>query len=193
VDINIHFGHAVPPRDDVVISTIPMPELMKNLGYDQCPQFNSFVGTNLKTTLSQCDAYVSLMVPDPDKDFSRISLTGSELIVECPGEYKWTDEQKESMLEEVTALLGITNPVLSATITAANQHYAKINPIDDDARKQFIFWATDKANVFSLGRYATWRPGLLLDDLVQDIRLIERWIKDRYNMSHHRSKLVGGQ
>ena len=64
----------------------------------------------------------------------------------------------------------------------------ELSRIDEELRKDFIYWATDKHNIFSLGRFATWRPGLLLDDLVKDIRLIDKWIDrgDRYALARVR-------
>jgi hypothetical protein len=56
------------------------------------------------------------------------------------------------------------------------QKYAKILPIDEDERRRFIMWASDQHRIFSFGRYAVWRPGLLLDDLVQDFRVIMKLI-----------------
>jgi hypothetical protein len=52
--------------------------------------------------------------------------------------------------------------------------YAKVLPIDDRERKRFIMWASENHNIYSLGRFATWRPGLLMDDLVHDVRVIQR-------------------
>jgi hypothetical protein len=48
-------------------------------------------------------------------------------------------------------------------------------------------WATDNYNIFSLGRFATWRPGLQMDDLVQDVRKIEGWFSNRYELQKHRA------
>ncbi len=59
----------------------------------------------------------------------------------------------------------------------------KILPIDEDVRKRFIMWASDKHQVYSLGRFATWRPGLLLDDVVNDVRVIQR-IHKQGNYEH---------
>jgi hypothetical protein len=50
----------------------------------------------------------------------------------------------------------------------------KILPIDEDIRRRFIMWASDNFGIYSLGRFATWRPGLQLDDLVNDVRVIQR-------------------
>jgi len=63
-------------------------------------------------------------------------------------------------------------------ITVSEQRYHKIEPIDEEDRRAFIFWSSSIANrAFSLGRFACWRPGLLLDDLVKDVRKIDGWIR----------------
>jgi hypothetical protein len=95
----------------------------------------------------------------------------------------------ERTLTIATDILGISIDRLS-NITKVEQKYFKILPIDNDERKRFIAWATDNFNIYSLGRYATWRPSLLLDDLVQDIRLIEKWglLSDKYDLNQQRRK-----
>ena len=83
--------------------------------------------------------------------------------------------------------LGLGSKFLPTNGFMTSQKYAKIQPIDETARKQFLAWATDNFNIFSLGRFATWRPGLLLDDLVQDVQRIEKWaFADRYSMRFRR-------
>lgn len=81
----------------------------------------------------------------------------------------------DDAVDRATFLLGIS-PFDVVDAAARPATYAKALPIDDDVRREFISWATDNFNVFSLGRFATWRPALLLDDLVNDIRLIDRWL-----------------
>ena len=175
------------------ISTIPMPMLMAALDYPQHkrPDFGSRPGLNIKARLKDTDAYVTLMVPNPNIAFSRVSITGNELIVEVPNlisvDENWMKEIAQHNLEEALEILDIQDQDAMSTIKWSMQTYAKIDPIDDDVRKDFIHWATDQHGIFSLGRYATWRPGLLLDDLVQDIQLIERWLsKGRYALARHR-------
>jgi hypothetical protein len=72
--------------------------------------------------------------------------------------------------------LGIQTKNVSE-LTASYQNYFKIIEINDAERKKFLRWASVHHNVYSLGRYATWRPKLLLDDLVNDVRKIENWIQ----------------
>lgn len=176
-----HFNFSVdaPSLDKPIISTIPMPNLMDMLQYPLRDKFNfrHTQGSNITAKVQDCNAYVSLLVPDPGYAFSRISLTGNHLIVE--GKDLIVDD-----LHLAAQLLGISASKIS-DVDLHDQHYAKIEPIeDDDARREFIFWASSEHNIFSLGRYACWKPKLLLDDLVQDIRLIEKWMmkRDRYAM-----------
>ncbi|HEX4199996.1 MAG TPA: hypothetical protein VHY59_00650 [Chthoniobacterales bacterium] len=185
---NIHFQQdiAFPLVNELItISTIPMPSLMEQLGYESDAKFEYEHGTNIKAKITDCDAYISLLIPDPTIPFSRLSITGDELIVEGNGSVAL-----DQTLAQATDILGISLDRLS-NINRFEQKYFKILPIDNDERKRFIAWATDNFNIYSLGRYATWRPTLLLDDLVQDIRLIEKWglLSDKYDLNQQRRKV----
>jgi hypothetical protein len=186
---------AMAGPDSPVISTIPMPALMNILGWERSSEFRSRRGLNIVGTIAGAEAYCSLYVPDPLLPFSRISLTGDQLIVECT----------EDFLEEVDALPAIERPhkvretLLSAlhlmgldgvelAYEAIPQKYAKILPIDEDERRAFIMWASTTHNIWSLGRFATWRPSLLLDDVVNDVRVIQRLVAKRGEAYHHNLK-----
>jgi hypothetical protein len=84
-------------------------------------------------------------------------------------------------------LLGLHEDALTG-ITSHASKYAKILPIPEQVRRDFMHWATVNHHIYSLGRFATWRPGLMLDDLVNDIRLIAGWIdrSDNYAISRKR-------
>lgn len=179
-------GHQGP-----IISTLPMPALMKELGYKSPLQFNSTPGLNVKATIADCDAYVSLLIPDPTIPFSRVSITGNELITECHAAF--CDSVGESKLHAdlvvsmVSDLLGIHIDKFS-DIRSYLQKYAKITPVDDDARKAFLHWATVNHGIYSVGRFACWRPSLLLDDIISDVRKIEGWLNksSKYDVARDR-------
>lgn len=158
-----------------IISTIPMPTLMRALDYPSPPAFDWRPAVNITAWIEDCDAFVSLLVPSPEFPFSRISITGNRLIIEVPGSTVMTPSDVVAAVDRATFLLGIS-PFAVHDPVARPATYAKALPIDDDVRREFMSWATDNFNVFSLGRFATWRPALLLDDLVNDIRLIDRWL-----------------
>lgn len=171
IELGVKFDFAF--TQSKVISTIPMPDLMTALNYPaERPIFKYFSGTNLRATVNNCDAFVSMLVPDPELPFSRISVTGNEFIVEiAPGRSKYPHS-----IGEAAELIGI-DPSDLIDVKEQVQNYAKIAPIDEHQRKTFIYYAsTLQGKAFSLGRYACWRPKLLLDDLINDIRLIDSWI-----------------
>lgn len=173
-----------------IISTMPMPALMKALDYPdrEHVSFGYSHGTNVRCSIRHCDAYVSLYVPDPAYRFSRVSITGRELVLECPNQMaaNINAENAWDLVCEAAEMLGVNPNLLDRNATVHEQKYAKILPINNALREDFIHWATDKHHVFSLGRFATWRPGLLLDDLVQDVQLIERWLNSKYKAARHR-------
>lgn len=207
--IKINYGtEFIPPAPVVgewkpIISTLPMPVLMGLLKYPVRTPFYNIEGLNIRAIIvSGCDAFVSVLVPDPNLPMSRISITGDELIIEVPRfNFAGLDgtanphgdellmQIAEANIKTACELLGMDDlSFLAGSIQPYRQKYSKVLPIDDDVRKDFIHWATDTHGIFSLGRFATWRPGLLLDDLVKDIRLIDKWIsnKDRYAVARHR-------
>jgi len=187
----IHFGLDFKFRDGdglPMISTIPMPALMNALGYPEVKtEFKSTKLTNIRVRIDHCDAYATLLVPSPKYKFSRVSITGDELIAEIPFE-KVSEADLYIIAAEAAELMGIVEDDFIGYPTASVQKYAKIAPVDEEIRRDFIYWATEKHNVYSLGRFATWRPKLLLDDLVQDVQKIEGWIKrnDRYAVALER-------
>lgn len=177
------------------ISTIPMPLMMQMLGWDRQSDFQYRRGLNIKSTVPGANAYCSLYVPDPLLPFSRISLTGDELIVECNEEFlddvnNTPANNKAHMIREAflkaVHMMGLDGVEIS--YEAYEQKYAKILPIDENERRAFILWASTQHNVYSLGRFATWRPGMLLDDVVNDVRVIQRLIKQRGASYYHHLK-----
>ena len=169
-----------------VISTMPMPALMKILDYEDVPEFKFVHGANLVCKLRNVNAYVSVYVPDPSIPFNRVSITGDQMIVEfsMPGENLRAIEEEVNILRDskTNAEKVLFSACIAVGINEANivsyewkvQRYSKILPIDESERRKFIMWATDKYGIYSLGRFATWRPGLLMDDVVHDVQVIRR-------------------
>jgi hypothetical protein len=153
------------------ISTIPMLNLMKLLHYPSVPIFGHKPGVVFVGRILACDAYVSVLFPGPEP-YSRATITGDRLMIEFPG---MTELPESYNLAEAYFALGLDAAVV-LDAEFKKQEYFKIISIGDSERKKFQRWATVNHNVYSLGRYSTWRPKLLLDDLVNDIRKIESWI-----------------
>jgi hypothetical protein len=172
---------------------MPMPTLMKLLDYDRRRDVNFQMqnGCNVNATLRNVNAYCTLYVPSPEIAFNRISITGDKITIEVSGANK--DTVAPYGLRYVCnalSLFGIhPGEVMSADteVEVKDQKYSKILPIDESERKRFMIWASDRFNIYSLGRFATWRPGLLLDDVVHDVRVIKRMIDSGHSYDHRKA------
>lgn len=176
------------------VSTIPMKSLMQALNYPHrdAAKFAWQPAVNIRVPLANTDAYVSLLVPDPQYPFSRISITGDELIIEIPGgaleTYTSAPGTVSFTVNRALELLGLSLTDQAEFASVHASPYAKILPIDEDIRKDFIHWATEHHGVWSVGRFACWKPGLLLDSLVEDIQRIDGWLtkRSRYDIQKAR-------
>ena len=146
-------------------------------------------GSTVLARVKDCDSYVTLQVPDPNVPFYRCSITGDLLIVEFANtDDRSMDYDAEREAKRAALLMGIRQGHVHL-VRRREMQYAKMVPIHEPTRRNFIYWAsTIKGRAYQLGRYATWRPRLQLDDLVKDVRLIEGWIKSPsalYDMEEH--------
>jgi hypothetical protein len=174
-----------------VISTIPMPALMKIVGWKDVPDFNHkpIFAYNAEITSPQVDVYQTIYYPDIGLPFYRASLCGRYLTIEFIDEPE--QEEIQRALEEVLEDFGLGSPldnVIFFSDGKAKRHeYGKIVPCDDEARKDFIYTMSREYNIYSLGRFATWRQ-LLLDDVVDDIKIIEKLIaSEGKRQDYHRA------
>jgi hypothetical protein len=192
--IDKEFFHTqYPDQVKSVISTLPMPVLMDLLDYDgPRPEFKSIPGINVMARIKNCDMYCSLYIPDPAIGPYRVSINGDMMIAEVAlvdERLRETmrygsltpnaiiQEQINTWREQAFAALGIEWPSQETyDHSFARQQFQKIVPVDERERQRFIIWASDVHNCFSLGRFATWRPSLLLDDIIHDTRVISRLI-----------------
>lgn len=170
-----------------IISTIPMPALMDILDYPELrPRFNYVSGATITYDLpEEFDVCATVYFPDPEIPCYRASITERRLIIEFSNETESfmelnlpeNREQLLSMSNAAIYFLGIQDKVdildFRARAKFKPMKYAKITRADEQMRKRFILWATEAHNIYSLGRFATWRPGLLLDDVVNDVRVIQ--------------------
>lgn len=183
VDLNFSFSSSLAGvsaySDPPIISTIPMPALMKIVGWNPS---GAFLHKTISTVTCEIikpvtEVYQTLYYPGPEA-FYRASITGSHLIIEYVGDAATLG--KDGMHLHILKVLGdfgMQNTSVTNLSLKVNQ-YGKIAPVPEEARKPFILAMSDQYNVYSVGRYATWR-GILLDDVVKDITLVERFIRER--------------
>tara|TARA_R110001592_G_scaffold6922_4_gene38208 strand:+ start:537 stop:1487 length:951 start_codon:yes stop_codon:yes gene_type:complete len=158
-----------------IISTLPMPVLMKIVGWGEIPDFpkQKIWTQKVKIMDPDCQVCQTIYYPDPLIKHYRVSLIGDTLISE------FTEKPDTNIGVHAMDVLNEDFGIRSYKIDdmkESEQEYGKIMPIDDRIRKEFIFQMTNKYNIYSVGRFATWRQ-LLLDDVVDDLKVVEQFIR----------------
>lgn len=152
-----------------VISTIPMPIMMEKIGWQTELKFEKrpIWSIVLDIITPEVDVYQTIYFSDPAVPYYRASLVGNRLIIEC---ISHPSSRSTEIISQVLDYFGIT-AYSYEDATVKEQEYGKIVPIDNDERKEFIYTLTRDYNIYSLGRFATWRQ-ILLDDLIGDLDVI---------------------
>jgi hypothetical protein len=177
-----HVGHRIAwsTRSDFEtdahfwISTAPLNVTLKIVGIEPKEDFKRSPITVKKYHIPGADVFQTIYFPSQQHNLYRASMTGDTLICEFinlpidGGDWEI----------ELALAFGFIYPTVSIDaqydlISESRQHYGKIAPIDDSTRKAYIATLTNDHNIFSLGRFATWR-NLLLDDVVDDVAVVRR-------------------
>tara|TARA_R110002020_G_scaffold90683_6_gene220857 strand:+ start:15425 stop:16330 length:906 start_codon:yes stop_codon:yes gene_type:complete len=181
----VKWNHKVTPeemKDSSVpaISTIPMMVTGEMLGIKQValhwPEFNSAPIVVERFRIKDANVYQTIYYPSPATSLYRASITKDLLIAEYidePDEYNFFQSFGISRNDCVK-------------IEKSNQRHGKIAPINDDWRKSFIYDLSINHNIYSLGRFGTWR-NLLLDDVLKDINVLKKLMKN--NIKYERAKI----
>lgn len=177
--------------DAPVISTVPMPILMKIVGWQHAIKFHALPIWSVQVDLQHpaTNVYQTIYYPDPEVPYYRASITGSRFIVE----YAASPNDIERDVETILGDFGIIGWSTTAIMSPKEHRYGKIVAVDDTARKDFIYTMTREHNIYSLGRFAIWK-NILLDEVVGDCRVIQRLIEMEGRRSNYHQTLatIGG-
>lgn len=166
-----------------IISTMPMPLLARIAKYPFALSNDDFRSASIEVDryrLNGADVFQTVYYPDPDMAAYRASITGNLLIIERVKGAEGLHMEFEAILSSFGLLPADVTPIEKGH----TQRFGKIAPIDDRARRDFIYQMTVQHQIYSLGRFATWR-NILLDDVVQDVAIIKRLI----NQGHYGAAL----
>ena len=187
--LTIKYDTSFPPLESFIncdlnpiISTIPMPTLMEILSWADRPTFNysTIWSLNAKIESLPCDIYCTIYFPEPHVSLYRASITGNRVILEFIRDPK-IDRVEEYTAEFLFTIFGI-DVINVSDVFWKKQLYGKLVSKGTEEKAQaFIMAMTDRHQIYSLGRFATWRQ-LLLDDMIKDCEVIHRLIttKGRY-------------
>lgn len=178
-------------KDDVfnnngpAISTLPMSLLHKwatqhaGMNDVHAPEFSYAPIVVQRWRIPNADVFQSVYFPSLSTNLYRASITGDLLIAEYVDEADDTDDLFDAF--------GIVREEC-VPIERVSQRYGKIAKIDDAWRKKFIFELTHKHQIFSLGRFGTWR-NLLLDDVLGDLSVLKKLMNTtNYDIHRHSFK-----
>lgn len=157
------------------VSTLPMSVVAGMLGVKHDHRFIHEGITVKRWRVPNADVFQTVYFPSMETSLYRASITGDLLIAEYAGD---ADDY------DLFTAFGISE-AMCVPIEKVSQRYGKIAPIDEVWRKQFIFDLTTKHNIYSLGRFGTWR-NLLLDDVLKDIYVLKKLMK---TSAYERSKI----
>jgi len=164
--------------DEPIISTMPMPSLVKILGIQDAPEFKFAPIVVRRWRIPGADVFQSVYFPDPKTSLYRVSITGDLLIAE------YVDEADDY---DFFPAFGIQNADCEP-IEKVKQGFGKIAKIDDNWRKNFILQMTNQHRIFSLGRFGTFR-NILLDDVLQDVAVLKKLMNtSSYERLRHHAK-----
>lgn len=181
------------------ISTIPMRALLDMVPHEY-PVENVFkfepsgIYVRRFRLPEGTDLFQTVYFPSDQHAVYRASVTGSMLIVEETQRHwnttwntgmEWSVE--DAGMEEVLKAFGIDNRHEIDFIDAKLQEYGKIIDMPRGDAQAIMYELTREYNVFSLGRFATWR-NILLDDVVKDMEVIDSLINAS---SYSRHRMVG--
>lgn len=187
IEFESEFRAIDPEPHEVIISTIPMTKMIGILGMDADDMLFDWQPIWVKTwMLPKCNVHQTIYFPDEAEPYYRASISGERLMVEYV-----TDPSNMLMyddLERVGTAFGFKlNPI--GPMICTKQTFGKLLPLDDKVRKKIMRDLTEHYNIYSLGRFGTWRQ-ILLDDVVKDIMVIDKLIDDDspYNRALHEAR-----
>lgn len=179
----IHYDFTFPIGDfwnfyEPVISTIPLPVLLGAINSPYCPgqDFRRQSIWTDKLKFDNVDLYQTVYFPGNETPVYRASFTGDTLILEATA-----DTDTDWVLDEVLNAFGIWGDWNREGLSTKEQYYGKIVEIDNSLRRSVLGSLTHDYNIYSLGRFATWR-NILLDDVYEDIfKIMELVAMDKYS------------
>jgi len=187
-NVNVEYGvmlhsqefHEATYGRHPIISTIPLPDMLRMTGYAPTVDFESRpIWTQTFRLNIESDVFQTVYFPTAEVGaLYRASLHGNELICEFAEDPE--SAQYELNFYALLSAFGLSRYAVEPLLIEKGfrKHGKLVSGCDDPARLRAIMWLTDEHNVYSLGRFATWR-NLLLDDLVNDVELIDGWLNCR--------------
>ena len=123
-----------------------------------------------RSEIHDCDSYCTIYYPDINTPVYRASITGSTVIIEAI--YDVTAADLQMVRDSFRIWFSATPGEMEHHI----QKNGKIISAPSHDRKNLILRMTMEDDLYSLGRFATWREKVMMDDVLNDIYKIKELI-----------------
>ena len=124
-----------------------------------------------------CKTSATVYFPDPTIPIYRASITNQDLIVEA------TVDGSGDYSHMACDALGLLDNDVDLKSEVNVQKFGKIAPINESERRALIYRLSRDHQIYSLGRFGTWR-NILLDDLPKDLKRIRSMLSmDKYELN----------
>jgi len=160
---------------DFCISTIPLVVLAPLCGFACSPEeirarpiYLARCGLKIPS-----DVFQTFYVPEEKYKIYRASVDGDRLIFEAVAPLGPEDVYAE-ITELTEELFGLGKEIDCDSFTFHKQDLGKIIE-NREVSNAAVWWFTDKFKIYSLGRFALWRP-LRMDQVFKDMRIITKMI-----------------
>lgn len=176
------------PMDVLLNATAGLPDQLFFLTREKLVSESIFV---FRKTIKDIRCSVNQTIYFPESRFKvyRATLERGTFIVE------YMDDDADGIVEELPEVVGCFGLPFSRAIFGElqpsdyhTQQNGKTLGIDDDQRRSIIYSLTDVYNLYSVGRFATWRP-LRADQLVEDVYKVERMIRQGIDKTKYERRL----
>jgi len=165
-----------PHKDEVTISTLPIDINAKLCSNDIDVSKSSSTIYVSQFKIQESNVFMTYYYTDPTVHMYRASITNDVLIIES----MWQIEEND--IKVAFRSFGLQGLPIIPILVNHRQTNGKIVPIDEGKRKTLLYEMTTEYNLYSLGRFATWREKVLLDDVFDDILKIRNMIgKHKYD------------
>lgn len=131
--------------------------------------------TVIETELNDVDVHQTLYIPWDGWLPYRASVVGNRMIIEIMGEEHVTGDAIQNWINIICKALFDYIPH-HGEVSIKHQKLGKIVPLPGPQRRELISLITERFNVYSLGRFATWR-NILLGDVIDDCKVIDNLIQ----------------
>ena len=163
-------GKEILDLGEDLISTIPLKFWATAFDLGSTPPFAYQPIAVRRYRIPSANVYQTVYFPAPDQLLYRASITKDILICEYIG--RVDDPVFDDSVLDAFGLAGKWIEPMDNTA----REFGKIRAIDNEWRRSFIYWLTNKHHVYSLGRYGTWR-NILLDEVFSDLEQIQRLLR----------------